>query len=556
MKDSGENMTKNSIIRGTVLLTAATFFSKFIGMLYTVPFESLVGASGGKLYGLAYGPYSIFISLSTIGIPLAVSKFVAKYNSLGDYQTSHRMYKLALRLMMVTGVVSFILLFTGAEFLARIYIPANSEGITVEDVTMVMRMVSFALLIIPSMSITRGFFQGHQSMGPTAISQVVEQIVRIGFLLASVYVIIHVLDGSVTFAVGFATFAAFIGAIASLIILSWYWKRRRPYLDQTLQQQVVKSATITNKQLFKELFSYAGPFVMVGLAIPLYQQVDAITFTRTLVSLGYEQDVIDHAFSNINLYGHKLVMIPITLATGLSLATLPTLTKSFVDRNKKLLFQQINQSLQIIILLILPAIVGMSVLAYEIWGAFYGVGEFIELNGSILRWYAPVSLFFGLYTVTSSILQGISQQNFAIISLVIGLVVKITINIPLLNLIGPTGAVIATILASFLTVVLNLFRIKIAIGFPMRQLRKRTMLIGIFTIGMALTVWVIKYILSFWLSYHDGRFANIIILIITVTSGVSVYLWLSYKSTLLERVLGGRITILDRWTKRQHRVRG
>lgn len=535
-------MSKNTIIRGTVLLTAATFFSKFIGMLYTIPFESLVGASGGKLYGLAYGPYSIFISLSTIGIPLAVSKFVAKYNSLGDYQTSRRMYKLALRLMMVTGVISFLILFLGAETLANIYIPDNTGDITVADVTMVIRMISFSLIIIPATSITRGFFQGHNSMGPTAISQVVEQIFRIAFLLVSVFIVVSVLGGTITTAVGFATFSAFIGAVASAGVLVWYWRKRKPHLDRTLQQQV-KTSSIPTSHLFKELFRYAGPFVMVGLAIPLYQQVDAITFSRTMVELGYQNTVIDNAFSTINLYGHKLVLIPITLATGLSLATLPTLTKSFVDRNQTLLFQQINQALQIIMLLIMPAVVGMSVLSYEIWGAFYGVGEFIELNGSILGWYAPVALFFALFTVTSSILQAINQQHFAVVSLLVGITIKVSLNIPLMELFGPKGAVIGTMIAAFITVVLNGWRIKYAIEFPMRQLVKRTMLIGIFTTIMAISAWIIKYVLSYWISYQDGRIANILILFISITIGAGIYFWFCHQSTLLERVLGDRVRL-------------
>ena len=544
--NKGEIMNKNTMIRGTILLTSATFISKFLGMIYTIPFESLVGATGGKLYGLAYGPYTIFINLSTIGIPLAVSKFVAKYNSLGDYQTSHRMYKLALRLMMVTGVLSFLALFIGAKWLAGIYIPDNSEGITVEDVAMVIRMVSFALIIIPPMSITRGFFQGHQSMGPTAISQVIEQIVRISFLLISVYIVINVFKGSITTAVGFATFSAFIGAAASAVVLVWYWRKRQRHLNKYIDNQSIVSVPMTNQELFKELLSYAGPFVFVGLAIPLYQQIDAITFMRTLANLDYSQAVIDNSFSTINLYGHKLIMIPITLATGMSLSALPTLTKSYVDRNRDLLFRQINQSLQIIMLLILPAVIGMSLLSTEIWGAFYSVNEYTLLNADLLSWYAPVALFFALFTVSSSILQGINQQRFAIYSLVLGLVLKSILNVPLLNWLGPTGAVVATGLASFATVAANLWCIKTAINFSLKQLFKRTLLMLIFSGLMAIAVIVMKYIVNFFVTYQDGRLANIFILLITVTAGAGVYLLLIYHSTLIERVVGSRIRFLDR----------
>ncbi|WP_182201133.1 putative polysaccharide biosynthesis protein [Paraliobacillus salinarum] len=545
-------MSKSTILRGTLLLTGATFFSKFIGMIYTIPFESLVGATGGKLYGLAYGPYSIFISLSTVGIPLAVSKFVAKYNSLGDYQTSRKMYKVALRFMLITGLIAFLTMFLGSDLLAKLYIPTNAQGITEADVSMVFKMISFALLVIPAMSITRGFFQGHESMGPTAISQVVEQIVRITFLLGSVFIIIRFIDETyITLAVGFATFSAFVGAIASAIVLLRYWRKRKVHLDRVMHQQV-KTYDLKTSTLFKELFRYAGPFVMVGLAIPLYQQIDSITFERTLLSIGYESsEFIDNALSNIILYGHKLVMIPITLATGLSLATLPTLTKTFVDKNKTQLFAQINQSLQIIMLLIVPAVVGMSILSYEVWGAFYGVGEFIDLNGSLLRWYAPVALFFGLFTVTSSILQAINQQRYAVTSLIAGLLLKGLLNIPLMHLIGPQGAVIATLIASFVTVMLNIMRIKKSIGFSLRQLVKRSMLIGIFTILMGLTVALSKWILGFWITYTDGRLASILIVVVSVTIGAGLYLGLSYVSTLLEHVLGGRVRVIDKIFKRK-----
>lgn len=543
-------MSKKTMIRGTILLTSATFISKFLGMMYTIPFENLVGATGGRLYGLAYGPYTIFISLSTVGIPAAVSKFVAKYNSLGDHQTGQRMYKLALRLMIFTGIIAFLTLFIGADLLARIYIPENAEGIMVGDVASVIRMVSFALLIIPAMSITRGFFQGHQSMGPTAISQVVEQIVRIAFLLTSVYLVINVFGGTITTAVGFATFSAFIGAGASALVLFWYWKKRKRHLNVHLEQQSVRSTDISTRKLFSELFSYAGPFIFVGLAIPLYQQIDAITFTRTLTNLSYDQAIIDHSFSNINLYGHKLIMIPMTLATGMSLSALPTLTKSYVDGHRKVLFRQINQSLQIILLLILPAVIGMSLLSNEIWGAFYSINEYIDLNGHLLSLYAPVALFFGLFIVTSSILQGINQQRFAIYSVVLGLSLKAILNIPFMHWFGPEGAVIATGIASLTTVIANLWCIKTAINFPLKQLIKRSMLMAIFTGIMAVVVVIVKYFTSFFIESNAGRIENILIILLTVTAGAGVYLWLSYRSTLMERVIGGRIGFIDRLFKR------
>src|SRR5699024_10649472 len=109
----------SNIVRGTMLLTGASFLSKFLGMIYVIPFNELVGNQGGALYFYAYNPYSILISISTVGVPLAVSKFIAKYNSLGDYETGMRMFRTGLLLMSVTGFLAFLTLFFSAEVLAK-----------------------------------------------------------------------------------------------------------------------------------------------------------------------------------------------------------------------------------------------------------------------------------------------------------------------------------------------------------------------------------------------------------------------------------------------------
>lgn len=545
--NAGEIMATSSILRGTMVLTAATFLSKILGMIYVIPFENLVGEQGSALFLYAYNPYNILLSISTVGVPLAVSKFVSKYNSLGDFETGRRMFKAGIYLMAATGFLAFIILFFSAEFLATRSIAEDSTGNSVNDVKMVIQMVSFALILVPGMSIVRGFFQGYESMGPTALSQVVEQIVRIVFLLVSVYIILHVLGGSIPLAVGFATFAAFIGAIASCVVLYIYWRKRKIHLNRQLSQQKVFSE-IPIQDLFKELFRYAGPFVLVGIATPLYQLVDQFTFNRTMATIGLE-DISEIAYASINFLGHKLVIIPVTIAIGLSLAMLPAITKSFTEKKQKQMFGQMNQSFQIVILFVLPAVVGLSVLSHEAYGALYGI-ETINISGPLLAWYAPVALFFAMFTVSSSVLQGINQQRFAVISLSVGLLLKIFLNVPLIQTFGAKGAIFGTFIAVVSAVALNLWRIKVSVAFPFKQLIKRSALIGIFTVFMAIAVFLTKLFLGLFITYQDGRFEAVIVLLVGVFIGASVYLWLGYQSTLLERVLGNRVRIIERFLKR------
>src|SRR5690625_4485274 len=168
---------------------------------------------------------------------------------------------------------------------------------------MVIRMVSFALLIIPGASIIRGYFQGNQSMGPTAVSQVVEQVVRIVFVLASAFIVVKIYNGAIATAVGFATFAAFIVSLASLAVILTYCIKRKDYTLSKVEAQIVTDE-IPIQDLILELFSYAGPFILASIAIPLYQNVDTFTFNQAMASIG-QGDISEAAFAAINLYGHK-----------------------------------------------------------------------------------------------------------------------------------------------------------------------------------------------------------------------------------------------------------
>src|SRR5690606_1124206 len=135
------------------------------------------------------------------------------------------------------GFLSFLIMFSAADLIAKFTMDEKGKDISLDDVKFVIRMVSFSLIIIPSMAIVRGFFQGNQSMGPTAVSQVVEQIARIVFLLVAVFIVIRIVDGEKVTAVGWATFAASIGGLASWIVLLYYWKKRKRHIQANIERQ-------------------------------------------------------------------------------------------------------------------------------------------------------------------------------------------------------------------------------------------------------------------------------------------------------------------------------
>ncbi|MCM3569664.1 polysaccharide biosynthesis protein [Neobacillus mesonae] len=522
---------QSKLLRGTFILTLGTILSKILGLVYVIPFFQIVGREGTVLYQFSYVPYTIFISIATAGIPLAVSKFISKYNALEEYAVGRKLFKSGLVIMLTTGAAAFLVMYFAAPTFAEMSI--GGENANLKNVTTVMRAVSFALIVVPFMSLIRGYFQGHQSMGPSALSQVVEQIVRIVFMLLGAFFVLKALNGTIVTAVSVATFAAFIGAIGGLLVLFWYWYKRKPYLDQLLEQDK-GTINISLKDIYKEIIMYSFPFVLVGIANPLFQAIDQFTFSRALVQIGFKEDMAESFFSILNFESHKIVIIPVSLATAFSLTLVPSITKAFVEGDRRSMIHQLNQSFQVLLFLTLPAAIGLSLLAEPVYTVFYQH----DITGTeVLRSYAPVAILFSLFSVTAAILQGINEQRFTVLSLLVGLLVKLSLNIPLIEMMETRGAVLATTLGYSAAILINIFVIKKFARYPFRFVWRRSLLIVIFSGLMWAGTEAVYHLLLLFLS-PESKVQSVIMIIISAAAGAAIYFYLGVKSGLIRRLFG------------------
>src|SRR5699024_7537935 len=239
----------------------------------------------------------------------------------------------------------------------------------------------------------------------------------------------------------------------SCVVLLRYWRQIKPQLDYQRQAQE-KKLNISMKSLSIELLSYAGPFVLVGIAIPLYQAVDSFTFNKAMVIAGYKE-IAELALATINMNGHKLISIPITIATGLSLTIVPALTSSFTNNDWKKLNKEINQALQIVLLLVIHSIVGLSALAPEVYGALFGIDN-LDFTVNVLSLYSLVELLFAIYTVTAVILLRVNEQLFYLISLAEVFLIRLICNSVFIHMIVAKVSIFSTGLAVIVAVSLNL----------------------------------------------------------------------------------------------------
>lgn len=552
-QDSG----RESFVRGTLLLSAGNLISRMLGLLYTFPFQAMVGIAGVTLYQAAYTYYALMIAISTAGIPVAVSKFIAKYNALGEYGTSQRLFRQGMKLMLATGVVAFLILFFAAPWLSELMV-RNSDNNQqyVDSLTLVTRSVSFALLLIPAMSMVRGYFQGHQDMAPTAISQVIEQIVRILFLLSGTMLVLFVLadselirpladtlggtgavettelNGLKVLAVTIATFSAFIGAIGSIVVLAIYWRKRK--LIHTNTENPEGTPVRSMKSLLLELLSYSIPIVMVGLSTPLYQFVDQLTMVNTLLNSGKTVSEATSAFGFLTGNAHKIVLIPVSIAASVSMATIPLVTRSFTHGDMTKVRNQVNHIFQVSFFVTIPAVIGLVALAEPLFGTLFPR----DREGWVyLLHYAPSAFFLAYYSVAAAILQGINRQYFTIFATAMGLLAKVVLNVPFVYLLGGIGAGYATIAGYIVAIVLMVWKIQRSLQFPYKQLLRRTMLM----FAMGAIMFIVVYGSLFVTLNQEPSWGNdILATFVGFGLGLIVYGYLGWRSHLAGKLLGKR----------------
>lgn len=344
---TNEINSQDKMVNGSAWMTGGSILSRILGVLYIIPWMAWMGnkdvaTAANALYGIGYTPYALFLNIATAGVPSAIAKQVSYYNALGEYQVSRDIYKKGLQIMAITGVVSAVVMYVIAPFIA-----SNSPVATVADSTQVIRSLSWALLIIPCMSVTRGFIQGHHTMAPSAISQVIEQVGRVIFMLMAVYIIRIVMNGEVVDAVSASTFGAFVGALFSTLYLLFVIWRKKPEMDRNLAISK-KNSTVSTNAILKSIIKTAIPFIIIGSGITLYQLIDQFTFDpmiRAVTNMTTKQ-IIDH-YAIVAVNANKLIMVVISIAGSMAITSVPVISELLAKNKLKDMRDQLSNNIQL-----------------------------------------------------------------------------------------------------------------------------------------------------------------------------------------------------------------
>ncbi len=523
------------LLKGSAWMTAGSILSRILGALYIIPWYAWMGKDGNLANAItaqSYNIYSLFIIVSTAGIPGAVAKQIAKYNALNEYGVSRKLFHRGLLLMIGFGIVCAGLMFGLDPILA---------GQDARQVP-VLKSLSYAILIIPLMSLMRGYFQGFNDMMPSALSQFIEQLARVAWMLMTAYVIMKIQDGNYLRAVTQSNLAAAIGAMFGILLLVYYYQKQKAKMDNLVENSNNELQVSTNSLLL-EIVQQSIPFIIIDSGINIFQLVDQYTFHPIMASFVHASfDQIESMYALFGLNANKLIMIIVSLSTAMAVTAIPLLSGAKARRDYQDIRKQIENTLELFFFFMIPSAFGMAAISTPIYTIFY---SFDPVGSNVLFIASFTAIILGLFTVLMAVQQGLSENILAIKYLVVGLIVKCIMQYPLIRLFQVNGPLIATDLAFLFTILLSLKHLKVAFHFNFKRTKRRFIGIMSFSAIMFIVIFALQFILGKFIP-ADRRITAMILVAICVVVGALVYGFLALISGLAHSILGSKISKLER----------
>ena len=528
---------KNSqqiLLESSSWLTIGNIVSRLLGALYIIPWGMWMGAdrdNANYLYFIAYNIYALVLQISTAGIPVAISKIVADNQARRDYKTSWRLFKGTMLFMTFLGVV-----FAAGMYFAA---PLFAKGATPEEVAdsiMVIRSLTPAVLIIPPLSLMRGYYQGYNEMAASAKSQLWEQVVRILYMLGLTYFVMRIVSGGYVLAVAHSTFAAFVGAVIAFLYLAY-----KMFRDHKGMMELMEEGRPERPLSFWKIFEVmreALPFVLVTSSIQIISLIDQETFQR-LVPI-FTNFSFEEGKELITLFGfnaNKVIMIVISLAMSISTAALPLLAAHYSVNDREEVKRVIANNLGLFAYIMIPASVGMAIVSEPIYNVFYSpdpTGTYLLMVSCIM------CVFLGLFVTFTYILQSMEQHIIAIKALGFTVLIKLLWQPMMIYFLGGAGPLIASSVAYFVATLYMCRHVLRITRFDLNYVLKKFGQVLLASLAMAitsaLTLYAIKHVMPI-----GGKVRALIAVAAVGFVGAATYGLITLKNRLADEMLGARV---------------
>jgi stage V sporulation protein B len=451
VKLTGNTGSASRLLKGAFILTAAGIVVKFIGSLNWIILSRVLGGEGIGIYQMAFPLYLLALSVSSAGIPVAISIITAEKIALLDYRGAARTFKISLVLLIITGFLVSLLLYFGAGWLIKYHIIRDGRAYYA------LVALSPAIFLVTILSSFRGYLQGWQVMTPTAVSQIVEQLFRVATMLIFATIL---LPRGLEFAAGGASLGAGAGAAAALLVVVYYLKKTANSRSQIEERGIVQES---NASIIRRMAKLAIPISLSSIMLPLVANLDLLVVPLRLEHAGFSVAQATELFGYLTGMAVPLVNLATIFTAALATSLVPAISQMFSLGEAQEVLQQIAGAMRLANITTIPFGVTLLVLANPIVSVLYHAPG----AGGATRVMAAGVFLLGIHQVTTGVLQGLGRTAIPVINMGVSAIFKVALTWGLTAIpkLGIQGAAWATLADIGIAAALNLYFVHHYTGF-------------------------------------------------------------------------------------------
>ncbi len=528
-KTSGKHIIK----QGTIL-AAASVISRIIGMLYRSPMAAVIGDKGNGLYSFAFEIYSIALILSSYSMPLAVSKLLSARFAKKEYKNADKIYKFAYIFAAVSGMVMALILFFGAGTIERL---SGHEGLALP-----LKVLAPTVFVVALAGTIRGFFQSRNTMMPTAVSQLAEQIINAIVSIVAAVILVRFAANEfdkARYGAAGGTIGTLFGALSSLIFLIFLFVIYKPRMKKHLSHDKV-GVTVSNEEVLKLIVATIVPVI---LSQTVYQSIGVVD--------GFMFGNLYKGSDSTALYGiysskyRLMVNVPNAISSALASSMIPSLVSLYTLKNFVEFRARLKTSVKFNMIIAFPCAFGISALSGMIMKLLFPTTDTV-ISGRMLMYGSVAVLFYALSTVTNAALQGMDRMRLPVRHAAISLLIHIPLMVILLKFtkLGAHALVIGNIIYPLIVCALNWASVARYANY--RQEVKTTFIIPLLASSV---MWIETFCLSRLMAkvLPVNYVTNALITIICIVNACLVYFIMLFvlkgvtREELKEFPMGGRM---------------
>lgn len=444
------------------ILAATGILVRIIGMVYRIPMANIIGDEGNGVYSAAFEIYNILLIISSYGMPMAVSKMVSARCAMQQYRDAYQIFRCSMIFSLGVGGAAALFVYFGADWLEREFFDRY------QGIAMPLRVLAPTIFIVAVMGVFRGLYQGRKTMLPTAVSQVIEQIVNAFVSVAAAYFLMRAHSASSQLAAWGAaggTLGTCLGAVSALVILFLIYLLYRPVMHRQ-ERRDRASAGLSVRQTYKLILLTVIPIILSQTVYQLSGIIDVTLFNWVMGVKGFSNKTVSTLQGIYSTKYRLLVNVPIAVSTAIASSMIPSLVSAYMEQDRQQIEQKISMAVKFNMIIAFPSALGLAALARPIIQLLFPSSD-IATGSMMMMIGSGCIVFYALSTVTSGVLQSIDRMEQPVIHSLISLLIHIVLVWALLRFtnLNVYALVVGNVTYPIVVSVLNGISVRKALGF-------------------------------------------------------------------------------------------